>query len=108
SVADAGLVFIVAAATLLVGAGLLVRVRVEGRVEIDAVEQGSAVTMLSTGLRAIWRAADTRLIMGLVIAQTFVRGCLNVLIVVAAFQVLDEGAGAVGDMRARTGVGGGG
>jgi MFS family permease len=106
SVADAGLVFIVAAATLLVGAGLLVRVRVEGRVEIDAVEQGSAVTMLSTGLRAIWRAADTRLIMGLVIAQTFVRGCLNVLIVVAAFQVLDEGAGAVGYMTAAIGVGG--
>jgi MFS family permease len=106
SVADAGLVFVVAAAMLLVAAGLLLFVRVEGRVEIDAVEQGGARRMLSTGLRAIWRAADTRLLIGLVIAQTFVRGCLNVLIVVAAFQVLDEGAGAVGYMTAAIGVGG--
>ncbi len=106
SVADAGLVFIVAAATLLVAAALVLRVRVEGRIEIDAVEAGGRMSMLSTGLRAIWRAADLRLLIGLVFAQTFVRGCLNVLIVVAAFQVLDAGAGAVGYMTAAIGVGG--
>ena len=39
-------------------------------------------------------------------AQAFVRGCLNVLIVVAAFEVLDSGAGAVGYMTAAIGVGG--
>jgi MFS family permease len=104
--ADAGLVFIVAAATLLVAAALVLRVRVEGRIEIDAVEAGGTMSMLSTGLRAIWRAADVRLLIGLVFAQTFVRGCLNVLIVVAAFEVLDAGAGAVGYMTAAIGVGG--
>ena len=40
------------------------------------------------------------------LAQTFVRGCLNVLIVVAAFRVFDAGAGAVGYMTAAIGVGG--
>jgi MFS family permease len=106
SFADAGLVFVVAAATLLVATVLVLRVRVEGRIEIDAVEAGGTMGMLSTGLRAIWRAADLRLLIGLVFAQTFVRGCLNVLIVVAAFEVLDAGAGAVGYMTAAIGVGG--
>ena len=44
--------------------------------------------------------------MGLIFAQTVVRGCLNVLIVVAAFDVLDAGAGAVGYLTAAVGVGG--
>jgi MFS family permease len=39
-------------------------------------------------------------------AQTFVRGCLNVLIVVTAFRVLHAGPGAVGYMTAAIGVGG--
>jgi hypothetical protein len=42
----------------------------------------------------------------LIVTQTFVRGCLNVLIVVAAFQVFDAGAEAVGYMTAAIGVGG--
>jgi hypothetical protein len=46
------------------------------------------------------------MLVGLVAAQTFIRGCLNVLIVVAAFQVFDAGAGAVGYMTAAIGVGG--
>jgi hypothetical protein len=62
--------------------------------------------MVSEGLRSIWQATDARLLIGLVAAQTFVRGCLNVLIVVAAFRVLHEGAGAVGYMTAAIGVGG--
>jgi MFS family permease len=104
SVADAGAVFIAAAAALLVAAVLLTLVRVEGRVEID--EPAGAWQMVSDGLRSIWGAADARLLIGLVAAQTFVRGCLNVLIVVAAFRVLHAGAGAVGYMTAAIGVGG--
>ncbi len=42
----------------------------------------------------------------LIFAQTFVRGCLNVLIVVAAFEILDGGGEAVGYMTAAIGVGG--
>ncbi len=43
---------------------------------------------------------------GLMIAQKFVRGCLNVLIVVTAFRVVDAGPGAVGYMTAAIGIGG--
>ena len=106
SVANAGVVFAGAAGTLVVATLLLSLVRVEGRVEIDAAETGGARRMVSDGLRSIWGAADARLLIGLVAAQTFVRGCLNVLIVVAAFRVLHEGAGTVGYMTAAVGVGG--
>jgi MFS family permease len=106
AVADVGVVFVLGAVTLLVATLLLARVRVEGRIEIDAFETDDTTSVLLAGLRAIWRAADSRLLVGLVVAQTFVRGCLNVLIVVAAFEVLDAGAGAVGYMTAAIGVGG--
>ncbi len=106
SVANAGVVFAGAAGTLVVATLLLGLVRVEGRIEIDAEETGGARRMVSDGLRSIWGAADARLLIGLVAAQTFVRGCLNVLIVVAAFRVLHEGAGTVGYMTAAVGVGG--
>jgi MFS family permease len=48
----------------------------------------------------------TRLVVLLMVAQTFVRGCLNVLIVVAAFRFMHAGAGAVGYLTAAIGVGG--
>ena len=38
--------------------------------------------LILAGYRVVARTAKLRLIIGLVIAQTFVRGCLNVLIVV--------------------------
>jgi MFS family permease len=104
AVANAGVVFAGAAGTFLVAAVLLAFVRVEGRVQLD--EEHGAWHMVSEGLASIWRGRDERLLIGLVAAQTFVRGCLNVLIVVAAFQVLHAGAGAVGYMTAAIGVGG--
>ena len=104
ALANTGVVFAGAAGTFLVAAVLLALVRVEGRVELE--EQHGAWQMVSDGLGSIWRGRDERLLIGLVAAQTFVRGCLNVLIVVAAFRVLEGGAGAVGYMTATIGVGG--
>jgi MFS family permease len=46
------------------------------------------------------------LVAGLMATQGFVRGCLNVLIVVAVFQVLDANRGVVGYLTAALGVGG--
>jgi MFS family permease len=103
SLADAGVVFAVAALALLAAAVLLARVRLEGRVDIGRADVSG---LLSAGLRSVWHAPDSRLLVGMVAAQTFIRGCLNVLIVVAAFQVFDAGAGAVGYMTAAIGVGG--
>jgi MFS family permease len=107
SVADAGLVFALGAGALLLAAAVLSRVTVEGRVDVAAVaDDGGARRMLAAGFLTIVRTPRARLLVSLIVAQTFVRGCLNVLIVVAAFQVLDAGGGAVGYMTAAIGIGG--
>jgi MFS family permease len=105
--ADAGLVFAIGAGALALAAIPLWRVRVEGRVSLPlAVDEGGALQVLSAGFRTIARARGARLVVALIVAQTFVRGCLNVLIVVVAFRVLDAGAEAVGYMTAAIGAGG--
>jgi MFS family permease len=108
SVADAGLVFALGAGALLLGAALLARVKVEGGIDLAAAAaaEGGAWRVLAAGFRTIARAPRPRLVVSLIVAQTFVRGCLNVLIVVAAFQVFDAGGEAVGYMTAAIGVGG--
>jgi len=106
SLVDVGLAFAVGALAFLVAAALLARVKVEGRIRVTAGAGETTVRLLLGGFRAVARRPKPRLVIGLVLAQTFVRGCLNVLIVVAAFRVLDAGAGAVGYMTAAIGVGG--
>ena len=58
------------------------------------------------GFKAIAEVPRARLLVGLIASQTFVRGCLNVLIVVTAYQVLDAGASEVGYLTAAIGAGG--
>ena len=64
------------------------------------------MSVLSAGFRTIAREPRPRLVVALIVSQTFVRGCINVLIVVAAFRVLHGGGEAVGYMTAAIGVGG--
>jgi len=108
SFANVGLVFALGAGALLVGAAFLARVEVEGGIDLAAAAaaEGGAWRVLAAGFRTIARAPRPRLVVFLIVAQTFVRGCLNVLIVVAAFQVFDAGGEAVGYMTAAIGVGG--
>jgi MFS family permease len=106
SVADAGVVFVAGALAFLVAAILLVGVRVEDRFTLTATPAENARKRLAAGFSAIARKPRVRLVVSLIVAQAFVRGCLNVLIVVAAFQVLDAGGEAVGYMTAALGVGG--
>src|SRR5438093_312642 len=107
SVANAGVVFLVAAAALLVAAGLLQRVQVEGRIQATpAAEMPQPRELLAGGFRAVVSEPRTRLLVFLTTAQSFVRGALNVLIVVGAFRVLGAGAGTVGYLTAAVGVGG--
>jgi MFS family permease len=107
SVADAGVVFAVGAVALLVSAVLFARVKVEGRLHAAAaVPRERAHRLLLAGLAFVVRTPGPRMVVGLIGAQGFVRGCLNVLIVVTAFEVLDADAGAVGYMTAALGVGG--
>jgi hypothetical protein len=99
-------VFLVAAAALLVAAALLAVVRCEGRIQLTAAARGDDLRELVVGgFRAV-NHPKPRLIVGLFFAQTFVRGCLNVLIVVFVFRVLHTSEGTVGYLMAAIGVGG--
>ncbi|MGN6430538.1 MAG: MFS transporter [Gaiellaceae bacterium] len=107
SVASVGVAFAAAAGVLLVSATLLGRVRTAGHVEFTASAARETVgTVIAAGLALVARAPRPRLLVGLGVAQAFVRGCLNVLIVVAAFRVLGGGAAEVGYLTAAIGAGG--
>jgi MFS family permease len=107
SVADAGVVFAVGAGAMLAAALLFALVNVPGRLQATpAAQTEPARRRLLAGIEFLLREPTPRMVVGLVAAQAFVRGCLNVLIVVAAFRVLDANAGAVGYMTAAIGVGG--
>jgi MFS family permease len=101
-----GVVFIFAAVSLLAASLLFARVSVEGRMLPSAVGVARSLRGdLLAGFNMVLRSRKPRLVAGLMLAQKFVRGCLNVLIVVTAFRVLHSGAGAVGYMTAAIGVG---
>jgi MFS family permease len=96
-----GSIFVAGAAALAVSAVLLARVAVEG----ERVK-GTARESPLSGFRGIADVPGAPSLVGLIVAQTFVRGCLNVLIVVAAFDILRGGAADVGYLTAAVGIGG--
>jgi MFS family permease len=107
SIADVGLAFAFGGGLLLAGAALMARVKVESSIELTSAAENESVGQLVTaGFRTVTRTPRARLVVALMVAQSFVRGCLNVLIVVAAFRVLHGGAAAVGYLTAAIGVGG--
>jgi Cyclic nucleotide-binding domain len=107
AVANAGVVFLVAAGALLVAAVLLERMQVEGRIQETAAADGPRLRELfAAGFRIVASAPKPRLIVGLITAQGFVRGCLNVLIVIGVFRLFDAGDGGVGYLTAALGAGG--
>ncbi len=101
--ASVGVVFTAGAAALLGSAALLALVSVPGRVPASADEGRVDVWQ---GFKAVAEVPRARLLVGLIASQTFVRGCLNVLIVVTAYQVLHRGASDVGYLTAAIGAGG--
>src|SRR6266576_6235511 len=107
SVADPGVVFLVASAALLSAAALLACVVVEGRIQATAVDTATgARDLVAAGFRTVASVPKVRLIVALMAAQGFVRGCLNVLIVVGVFRLFGAGSGSVGYLTAALGVGG--
>jgi MFS family permease len=103
--ANPGVVFGAAAGALLVATALLAAMHVEGRIQPGPAEVGARQLVLD-GFREFARSSRPRLIVILMAAQGFVRGCLNVLIVVAVFRVLHAHSGAVGYLTAALGAGG--
>jgi MFS family permease len=107
ALAPVGVVFAAAAAVVVLGAVELAGVRIDGPlVEIARAERTNAFRKSWLAFVAIAHLPGPRLVLGLMVVQTFIRGCLNVLVVVAAFRVLHAGDGSVGYMTAAIGVGG--
>jgi MFS family permease len=100
--ADAGVVFVIGAVAYLASAFALAAIHVEGRLRFA---NQRAHAQLTAGFQLLAREPQPRLIVVLVVAQTVVRGALNVLIVVIAFRLLHEGGGWVGFLTAAVGAG---
>jgi Cyclic nucleotide-binding domain/Major Facilitator Superfamily len=101
---DAVLVLVTAA---FAGAVLLMsRIRVGEQDRRAAGDGEGFLRELLAGARTIVADRDLRLITGLYAAQTLVAGALNVLVVVAALELLDLGDAGVGYLNAAIGLGG--
>jgi predicted MFS family arabinose efflux permease len=72
---------------------------------LPAAGRGVLADVLA-GARAFAEEPGPRLVIGLFASQAFVRGMLNVLLVVAAFRLLDTGDSGVGFLSAAFGAGG--
>jgi MFS family permease len=100
--ARVGVTFGVSAAALAVGVVLLLGVRTEGAAPVRAASRGR----LGFAWRTVAQHPGAPVVVVLMVAQAFVRGCLNVLIVVAAFRLLHGSGGTVGVLTAAIGAGG--
>jgi MFS family permease len=100
--ARAGFTFAAAAAALVVGVWLILRVRTEDAATAGAASRGRA----ASAWRTVREHPGASVVVTLMVAQAFVRGCLNVLIVVAAFRLLGGSGGTVGVLTAAIGAGG--
>jgi MFS family permease len=101
---DPGTVFAATAAAFVLGVLLLAGLKVEAPAQRKG-EAGLAREFFA-GFGAIKEDRNLRLIIGLYGAQTLVAGALNVLIVVAALELLDLGNAGVGFLNSAVGVGG--
>ena len=100
--ASVGVAFVVAAAALAVAVALILRVRAEG----PTAGRAASRTSPANAWRTVAEHPGAPVVLLLMVAQTFVRGCLNVLIVIAAFRLLDGAGGTVGILTAAIGAGG--
>jgi MFS family permease len=100
--ARVGVTFAAAAGVMAVGVGLILLVRTEGGATGRAASRGRP----GFAWRTVVQHPGAPVVVVLMVAQAFVRGCLNVLIVVAAFRLLDGGGGTVGILTAAIGAGG--
>lgn len=97
-------------AVLAIAAGIsgwaaLLVARISHEAYVPARGRG-ALADLTAGFHALAEERHPRLIIGLFACQAFVRGLLNVLLVVAAFRLLDVGQSGVGFLNAAFGAGG--
>lgn len=98
-------VFAAAAAASVWSALLVVGLRYEAPPRAAASGRTTIVADVREGMRAVAAHRDVALLIALAGAQTFTRGCLNVLTVVMAIELLDMGEAGVGVLSAAVGAG---
>jgi MFS family permease len=103
--ADAGVVLLVVTAVFGCAGLLLARIRPDERPRLQARTSDVAGELLA-GVRALAGERKLAVLTGLYASQTLVAGALNVLIVVAALELLDLGDAGVGYLNAAIGIGG--
>lgn len=100
-----GVVFVGAAQVYWLAALFAARIRTAERAREVSAGGGPAPGGPLSGLRAVAANRDPRLLVVLFGAQTFVRGALNVLVVVSAIELLRLGDPGVGYLNSAFGVG---
>ena len=101
---NAQTVFAASAVAFVAASALLIGLTVEAAQERDV--EGSFMREFFGGFRAIASDRKLTLIVTLYGIQTFVAGSLNVLLVVAALELLDLGQAGVGFLNSAVGIGG--
>ena len=97
-----GVVFAFGAVAYVAAAVAVAAIHVEGRIRFARHRDAGDLT---AGFRLLAREPHPRLIVALFVAQTVIRGALNVLIVVIAFRLLHVGGGWVGFLSGAVGAG---
>lgn len=98
--------FAACAVPFFVAAVLVARMRADARPAPSGGEAVSAVGEVLEGARTIGRHPEMRLLVGMFAADMLVQAVMDVLLVVAAFQVLAMGQSGVGWLNAAWGLGG--
>jgi hypothetical protein len=106
AVADDATVFFVTAGLYVVGAFLVSAIRTDPPPASATPDPALDTDHALDGFRALRDEPHPRLLVTMFAAQTLVRGSLNVLIVVAAINLLDIGTPGVGYLTSAIGVGG--
>jgi MFS family permease len=104
-----GVTFAATAAVFAASAVLVARVRAPEppkAIEDARPATHGVIAEASAGFRALLGTPDLRLLMGLYAAQALVGGAFNVLVVVAALELLDLGEAGVGWLNTAFGIGG--
>jgi MFS family permease len=104
AVADPQAVFWTCAGAFVLAAVLISAARTDAPVRAEGGE--APLDGLLAGLRTLRAQSEPRLVIGLFGTQTLVRGILNVLLVVAAIELLGLGESGVGWLNSAYGIGG--
>ena len=99
----AGLAMAVFSGLLLMSALLVVRLQPHPP---SARIGGHPLHEAAAGFRAVAREPDQRLVIGLLVGQSFVRGAVDVLVVVVALELFELPSSAVGFLSSALGAGG--